>query len=248
MTVAPAVLDFGYKEYADGGALLNREDGPLRGLVIELGRRLGAWRLNGEARLFSGTADHVGQTNTGVPVTTKTDEKLYALTLRIAREVRVSRWQIAPYVGYGYHAWNRGIESTHTSSGAPVSGLSEAYRWKVAELGTLLSVMASDRFSSGVDLRLFRVVDPELRVRFSTRFDDARLSLGEKSGRHIGLTGSYILDGRMRLRFSFYEERWAFGRSNVEALTSGGTIVGSVVEPRSETRNTGVTVGVILDL
>ena len=248
LTLAPAILDFGYKEYADHGALLNREDGPLPGLVIELARRFGAWRLSGEARVFSGTADHVGQTNLGVPITTKTDERLRGLTLRIAREVTFSRWQIAPYAGYGYQEWNRDIQSTRTSSGAAVSGLSEAYTWKLAELGALLSVRASGRFTTGVDVRVFRVLDPELRVRFASGFDDARLLLGEKSGRRLGLTGNYLLHQRMRVRFDFYEERWAFGRSNSEPLTSGGTIIGSVVEPRSETRNTGVTVGLMLDL
>ena len=246
-TVAPAVLDFGYKEYADSGALLNREDGPLPGLVMELARRFGAWRLSGEGRLFSGTVDHVGQTNLGVPITTRTDEKLYALTLRIAREVNIGSAQIAPYVGYGYQEWHRSIDATHTSAGAPVSGLSEVYTWKVAEIGALVSALRYGRFTGGVDVRVFRVVDPEVRVRFTTGFDDARLSLGEKSGRHLGLSGTYMLAERTRVRVDFYQERWAFGRSSSEQLTSGGAIVGSVFEPRSETRNTGLNVGVTLD-
>jgi hypothetical protein len=241
------VVDFGYKEFSESGTLLDREDGLLPGLALEVARRLGDWRLSGDARYFSGNADYDGRTNFGTPISTETDERMYSLSARVAREFRIDGWSIAPYAGYGWHRWQRDIKPTQTAGGAPVSGLLEVYTWNTAELGTLAQLTLRERFHVGVDLRLFRVLDPEVEVRFSSVFDEARLPLGERSGARVALISAYELDQHLRIRLELYHEGWSFGRSSAQPLASGGSPTGvSVMEPRSETRNTGVTLGMVV--
>ena len=241
-----ALLDFDYKEYSESGVLLDRESGLLPGFLIELAQTAGGWRLSGTWRLFSGTADHDGRTNLGTPIRTATDERIDSLSLQLARELDLGGWLIAPYAGYAYHRWERDIQPTQTASGAPVNGLFEVYSWNTAELGVLARLAPWGRFEGAVDVRVFRILDPEVKVRFSTGFDDARLALGEKSGGRLAFIGAYPLDDRLRLRVEVYGERWSFGRSAPQPLTSGGATVGSVTEPRSETRNHGMTLGLVL--
>ena len=243
---AVGMVDFGYKEFSDSGTLLDREDGLLPGLALEVARRIGDWRLSGDARYFSGSADYDGRTNFGTPIRTETDERMYSLSLRIAHEFRIGGWSIAPYAGYGYHRWQRDIKPTQTAGGAPVSGLFEVYTWKAAEMGALVQRSFLERFNAGVDLRVFRVLDPEVEVRFSSVFDNAQLALGERSGVRVALIGAYELDERLRLRLELYHEGWSFGRSSPQPLTSGGNATAvSVQEPRSDTRNTGLTLGLV---
>jgi hypothetical protein len=239
------VLDFGYKEFAESGRLLDREDGSLPGLMVEVAQTAGNWRFSGEWRAFSGMADHKGQTNLGTPISTQTDEQMQSLSLRVARQLQLGGWPIAPYAGFGLHRWKRDIRSTRTAAGAPVSGLFEVYSWKTAELGARARVASWRRFEGAVDVRVFRILDPELEVRFATGFDDARLALGEKSGGRLAFIGAYLLDDGLRLRVEVYGEWWSFGRSAPQPLTSDGMTVGSVTEPRSETRNHGITLGLV---
>jgi hypothetical protein len=243
---ALGVLDFGYKEFSESGVLLDREDGLLPGVAVEVARRIGDWRLSGDGRYFSGSADYDGRTNFGTPISTETDERVYSLSLRIAREFRIDGWSIAPYAGYGYHRWQRDIKPTQTAGGAPVGGLFEVYTWKTAELGVLTRLALRERFHAGVDLRVIGVLDPEVEVRFGSVFDDARLALGERSGARLAFIGAYALDENLGIRVELYHEGWSFGRSASQPLTSGGSPTAvSAVEPRSETRNTGVTLGLV---
>lgn len=240
-----ALLDFDYKEFSESGVLLDREHGLLPGFLIELAQTAGDWRLSGSWRAFSGSVDHDGRTNLGTPISTETDQRIDSLSLQIARELEIAGWRLAPYAGYAYHRWQRDIRPTQTAGGAPVNGLFETYSWRTAELGALVRLSPWGRFEGAIDFRAFRILDPEVKVRFSTGFDDARLALGEKSGGRLAFIGVYPLDDRLRLRVEVYGERWSFGRSAPQPLTSDGVTVGSVTEPRSETRNHGITLGLV---
>ena len=242
----PAMLNFGYKEFDETGAQLNSEDGDLPGLVVDLAHHVRAWRFGVQARLFSGTADHDGRTNRGRPIKTDTDERLQSISLSLAWKSQMGAWPIAPYIGLGYHRWDRDIRPTRTSTGATVSGLFEAYSWKTAELGLLATMVSSQRFGAAVDARVFRVLDPKLKVRFESGFDDATLRLGEEAGARLGIVGVYTVGDSLGVKLELYHERWAFGRSTAQPLTSDGATVGSVFEPYSETRNNGVTLGLVL--
>jgi hypothetical protein len=95
-----------------------------------------------------------------------------------------------------------------------------------------------------LDVCLTRTVNPEIEVEFKAAFDDVKLGLGEKTGSRIRLTLDHSLNETMRVWLSPWYEYWALGRSSTQDLTSNGVVTASVYEPRSETENFGINIGV----
>ncbi|HJY76794.1 MAG TPA: outer membrane beta-barrel protein [Burkholderiales bacterium] len=234
--VSAGVTGFRYKEYDEGGVLLDQEDASLPGITLELGRREGPWRISVNGSYFSGTADYGGQTQTGVPANTNTDEQLWSAGLRLERQIQMGSVSLSPYLGFGYHEWRRDIKNGRTVNNTPVNGLLEIYSWKTAELGALLGLGSWQRFEVAVDARVFRTVGPELEVRLPGDTRDTILQLGERTGGRLALLGSYPRDARLRLRLEVFYEQWSFGRSPPR---------NGVLEPDSDTQTAGVLVGLI---
>jgi len=237
LQVSAGVMGFSYKEYADSGALLDREDAMLPGVTGELGHRIGPWRISASGSFFSGTADYDGQTQAGVPAKTDTDEQLWSAGVRLERRLEIGTASLSPYVGFGYHEWQRDIKNGRTVNNTPVTGLLEVYSWKTAELGALLRFNTWwEGLEGAVDARVFRTFAPELQVRLPGATRDTTFDLGEETGGRLALLGTYRLDARLRLRIEAFYERWSFGKSPV---------VSGFLEPRSDTQTAGLLVGLI---
>ncbi len=238
-------LRFGYKEFADDGDLLDREDGLISGVAAGVSRRHGDWTFAVEGAYHAGDVTYDGQTNTGIPVRSRTDEDIVDLALRADRPGRTSGGRgYAFYGGIGYHFWGRDIRPTRTPAGQPVGGLFEAYTWWLGFVGGRIALIESSRSLWQVDLRLLRMVSAKIDVDFNGVYDDATLDLGERFGVRITFPWRYALDGRTDLVVEPYAEGWDIGRSATESLMRNGGVVGAVYEPRSETRNHGLTVAI----
>lgn len=240
---AAALVDFQYKEFGDNGALLDREDGLLPGVVLGLSRPKGEWLLAVETVILDSEIDYEGHTTSGVPITTRSGARIVDLHARAEWwRWQVSAWQLAPYGMLGYYGWNRDIQPTRTSTGTPVGGVSEYYEWGYAALGAKASCGdANSRWIA--DLRWWRTVDPQLSIDFQGLYDRKVLDLGERPGVRLGLTWQRQLDSHRLLSLEAYHDAWELGRSKNETLRQGGVPVGFVYEPRSETRHTGVRAG-----
>jgi hypothetical protein len=237
LQVSAGVMGFRYKEFDTSGVLLDKEDAWLPGITAELGSRQGAWRISVNGSFFSGNADYGGQTQSGIPANTNTDEQLWSAGLRVERQIQMGSASLSPYLGFGYHEWRREIKDGRTVNNTPVSGLLEVYSWKTAELGALLWFGAgSGGLEGGIDARVFQTVAPELQVQLPGATRDTVLELGERAGGRLALLGTYPLDARLRLRLEAFYESWSFGRSPPR---------NGVLEPRSETQTAGVLVGLI---
>jgi hypothetical protein len=240
---AVGVNDFSYEELADDGASLDREDGFIPGVVLGASWRSGAWEVTGELGYSRRDVDYAGKTNAGVPIATQAAEEMRNGALRVRRWLELGGRAVAPYGGLAHHRWDRSIRPTRTASGTPVSGLFEKYAWWTAELGVELPVVSGKRLRGGMDARLVRTLHSTVEVEFPTGLDDASLRLGDRTGYRLGTPWSWALTASTELRLDVYYEAWGFGRSRDEDLTRGGARVGTVHEPRSETRKVGLTVG-----
>ena len=240
------LLDFGYKEFDDAGRLLDREDGTLPGVALNLARAEGNWTLSGRFTWHAGDVLYDGQTNTGVPVRSRTDENILDSSLLIERRMRVLQDSIplALYGGIGYRYWERDIRPTRTAAGQAVDGLSEIYRWRYVFLGgrTVLYDFGASRWQ--LDLRVFRPYRPTIEVDQQGRNDTVILDLGEHTGWRVSFPWEYRTGERTRLVLEPYAEGWDLGRSPTETLTRNGVPVGTVYELRSVTRNVGLNIGV----
>jgi hypothetical protein len=62
----------------------------------------------------------------------------------------------------------------------------------------------------------------------------------------LGLAWQRRIDSRYQLSLEVYHNAWELGRSDDETLRQGGVPVGTVHEPRSETRHSGVRAGLLI--
>ncbi|WP_236860698.1 outer membrane beta-barrel protein [Candidatus Reidiella endopervernicosa] len=122
-SIGLSLLNFGYEEFDTDGRSLNREDGWLPGISASIIERDGAWFGEARASLYGGSVDYDGETQSGAPFTTETKTWLFDSNYRLGHWFGDAP-RIAPYIGVGYHRWDRDIQG----KGAVV-GLSELYQW-----------------------------------------------------------------------------------------------------------------------
>lgn len=235
-----SAMVFNYAEYGDNGRLLDYEHGVMPGVMADVSRSQGDWFVTGKLNYFSGMVLYDGQTQSGMPVITHTDENILDLFLQVGRRFRpTGHIGYTLYAGVGQHRWNRDIRSTTT-----VQGLTEYYRWQYAALGAMAILHETNRSRWEMNLRWQRVLDPQLDVDFRGAFDSLQLALGERAGFYFSVPWARRLSDRSQLVIEPFYERWELGRSANSDLTTQGNVVGAVFEPQSVTNNRGITVSI----
>jgi hypothetical protein len=233
--LAGSALDFDYTEYDDAGAWFNAEDGWIGGVEAGAAFRLDKWSVETALGWWQGTVDYAART-----VSAKTDEDILDWRVHAGREVfRKQDTAVQVYAGLGYRDWQRNI-----APGNPAA-LYETYTWVYGSLGLQLRKDFDARTTLSADLQFNRPLNPEIKVRFATGYDPVTLDLGEKNGVRLALALEHRLLPDLSLRISPWYEAWDIGRSPTVTLTQNGMPAGTVNEPRSETRNTGISLGVI---
>lgn len=229
-----SLLDFDYEEFTGNDATANREEGLLPGVTAGASVTRGRWFAATGISAWSGNVHYDG------PVETNTDEEIVDWNMLAGREIyRKGRSDIGVFAGFGYRNWERDINSTDTAS-----GLLETYDWWYGMLGVRGAYHFNPATQLRVDACLTRTVNPEIEVQFEANYDDVKLDLGEKTGSRVMLTLDHRLGDGMKAWISPWFEYWELGRSSTQDLTSNGVVTASVYEPRSETKNFGVNIGV----
>ncbi|MEN8166122.1 MAG: hypothetical protein ABFR65_01430 [Pseudomonadota bacterium] len=227
---------FDYEEFDDRGVSLDREEGWLPG--VKAGLNLEYDQVLVETSLWwsAGRVDYTSRR-----VDTTTDEDIRNLEILAGTWFfTTDRLRAGLIAGGGYREWRRDILSTATAS-----GLDETYRWGYGLLG-LRGEQAFNRETRVIaDLHFTRTLNPKVNVDFAGRFDDVSLALVEETGFRARLAIDWQLATAMTLWLAPWYEYWELGRSADAELLRNGVSIGTVFEPRSETRNAGITVGVI---
>ena len=240
LAVGLDTTDFTYREFADSGRELNREDGILPGvrLTAHASRDLVFLRL--DASLHGGTVDYDGETQTGRPLSSETDTRLITIAAEVGRWADASRrW--AAFARLANRTWDREIQATGN-----VQGLNEEYRWIEAGVGLRRAWPREDagawqhELAGMLVLTLDGSVFVELSALEGRDWEDERLDLGDEAGLRLRYTATRDLGART-LRVEPYLEYWEFGRSDTEPI--GGSPGGfTVYEPRSESYRLGLVV------
>jgi len=237
--------DFNYREYNDG-SLLDQERGGLPGVVFALTAEMGHWALGGRFSWHAGDVLYDGQTNTGIPIATHTEESILDTSVRIDRSFGpVDDPALTLYGGFGYRYWGRDIRPTYTGSGQPVDGLYEIYRWKYFLVGGKTAIYRTGRSRWSLDARVMRPYRPTIEVDQQGRYDTVILDLDERTGWRVALPWEYRLSARTHWVIEPYMEAWDIGLSSSAPLTQNGVQVDNktLYEPRSTTRNLGIAMG-----
>ena len=227
---------FDYEEFDDQGASLDREEGWLPG--VKAGLNLEYDQVLVETSLWwsAGRVDY-----TSPRVDTTTDEDIRNLELLAGSWLFTKgRLRAGLIAGGGYRKWHRDILSTATAS-----GLGETYRWGYGLLGLRGEQAFNKDIRVSADIHFTRTINPKVNVDFAGSFDDVSLALGEETGFRASLAIDWQLGTAVTLWLAPWYEYWKLGRSADAELFRNGVSIGTVFEPRSETRNAGITVGVM---
>lgn len=235
-----SVQDFGYKEYDDQGVLLDREDGLMPGLMLEFGAGWSSVSVALRFELADGLVDYDGQTQSGTPIKTETDEKITNLQAVLRYKLKpLSQHNVMFIGGIGHRVWRRNIRATNSST-----GLFEVYRWQYWMLGGTATLWQRGQWSAGVDVRWLRPIEPTISVDL-IGYDEVHLDLESRNSARVGVP--IRMKGEKDWVFTPYWESWRLGRSADKTLTVGGAPTsGTVNEPRNETNIVGFTVSVQL--
>lgn len=239
LDVGFSLFHFDYREFKDNGSQFNRESGDIPGMMLTLCRANGDWDVSGKLSYHTAEISYDGKTQSGNQVFTSTGEALYDLSIQIGKQLFVTP-EIIPvrlYGEIGYHQWERDIRSTPIAT-----GLLETYHWRYASAGATLPVMQTSWGNIFLDARLTRTFNSSIDVSFRNLYDAVNLTLANRNGFRVSLPISLPQQQGFQLHIEPFWEEWSFGRSNTQNLIQYGAIVGTIFEPRSETRTTGIIV------
>lgn len=245
-----SLMNLGYTEFDSNGAWYDDEIGPLPGFL--LGGMLywpDNWYASLQLNAYFGDVAYRGQTQSfespalsGLSINSRSDAGIFDTTAIAGYRFST----ISLYGGVGYYFWRRNIRPTTLNNGLQVAGLLEFYSWSYALLGVNAPLVGVGASRISLDVRATRMLQANMEVNFLGYggYDNARLNLGEDWGLHLALPWTFpsFAHGPTIIIEPWYT-RWDLKRSNAVELTANGAYTGSAVhEPRSETRNFGISV------
>jgi hypothetical protein len=236
------LLNFKYTEYLNN-AFLDGETGFIPGVLFK--RKQNNTRFYSElvAQFYANTINYDGQTQSGVPLKTKSNAIIMDTHFKLGSHYSSER-NHGPYLGLGYRYWFRNILPGRDNNGNLVAGVLEEYYWFYGLLGYRGHFAVNEKVKWGFDIRQTQMINAKMDINYLgfKNYDNAQVNLGNRSGLRLAIPIQVKLSRRM-LSITPYYEVIDIGRSNSVPITIGGVATGSsVFEPRSETRNVGIEI------
>jgi hypothetical protein len=239
------LMSFDYSEFNSNGKLLDQETGGMPGLAASWRYEWPEWFVAVNLDYHEANVDYDGQTQSATPLTTTTDNYITNLRFMGGRVFNgIAGAKSTLYAGAGYHYWYRDINPSSDSLGTPVAGLLEIYQWTFAILGTELGLVENPTTRLALDIRTKYLIGGTMDIDFMgfQGYDNTTLNLGTDWSFRLGIPLSIALSKTSGLVIEPYYDTWNIPQSNVVELTQNGVPTGyGVLEPRSETRNFGIS-------
>jgi len=217
-----SVVRFHYQEFDDAGNLVDTEQGGIPSLSLNLEWKKSEWVLEGVASYHEGKVSYTGHTSFGAPYNTLTNEKIMDMALRGGKWLD-ARYPVMPFVGIGYHHWDRDILP------GTISGLFETYHWPYFWFGTKVLVAKQKSSQHFLDIGLLKPINPQMQaINYSpVLYPESRL------GFRGMFTSNFRLTRNSRITLEPFYEYWDLGSSPIS---------NSWYEPASKTNNVGINV------
>lgn len=227
ISLEPSIIYFNYEEFDQNKLSLDKETGFLPGLSVRLIKN----RHTLSTESFIGVVDYDGQTQSGTPHKTDTQEFLYNLGYRYSFIHPNTSSHF--FIGSHYQLWGRSIRARNN-----VSGLNEVYTWLYIEGGYHLQQALADNKSIEFEFSAIRNFNGSIHVDLNNSgYGEARLDLGNEYGLKTSLSLNITNTASNKFRIGLEFKHWKFGRSNTEVLTNGTDTI-SILEPDSESNLT----------
>lgn len=260
--IGAGLMAFDYVEYGDASGTYNSFDGDdntfldgesglIPGVVMKLRTNKKIF-YEWEGSLYYNQVEYDGQTQSGIPITTKSDALIIDTHFNVGYDFKPSFGRDSKiYGGLGYRYWYRNILPTIINSpgsaddGKTVAGLFEEYTWFYALLGYAVNFDATNNVKVGLDFRLTKMLNAKMDLDylgFDGR-DNLSFNLGRRYGARFAIPIK-IKSSHTSYTITPYYEIIDIGISNSVPVTRNGVQVGGLIawEPRSETRNVGIEV------
>jgi hypothetical protein len=172
-------------------------------------------------------------------IQTRTEEKLLRSGFAIKRKISAALLPAFDIVsGLSYCRWERDIKGKDG-----VNGLYENYQWWEAQFGLMMPIESGLNREWRFEISLLYTINPSLKVDIPG-YDDPTLDLGERFGLRFRAKHTWWTPSGLGYTLGVFVEGWSFGRSEDEPLFQNGVVVGTVHEPRSESRDWGLILSV----
>lgn len=225
LSISPGISHFNYKETDIDGAILNTETGFMPGLSLLATNNSHSFG----SHFFTGNVNYDGQTQSGIPHTTETDESLYYLFYRY--DFKNINDQKNYFIGINYNYWERFINANNN-----VSALYEEYSWWQLEAGIKLSKAIENNKKIIFELAGLQTFNGHITADLDNLgYGSPKLTLGEKPGIRNLLALDMKLNKNTDVRFAAEYKYWGFGRSNTKTISNGNRTI-SILEPESTTK------------
>ena len=238
---------FNYEEYDDNQAFLDGESGLLPGILFKLKNTRPGSFYELVAGLYSSKIDYDGQTQTHIPLKTKSHATIFDGHFKMATKLERKSYL---YGGAGYRYWWRNIYPGQTQTGTPVSGVLEDYFWPYLLLGYQANLYEKKNIEVGLDVRLTHMLSARMNIDFLgyCGYDNTHFDLGNRNGWRFAVPFKIKSASVSTFLVTPYYEIIDIGKSNSVSLTRNGALVDcdsngyydGALEPRSETRNLGI--------
>lgn len=232
LRVSPGIIDFHYEEFDTDTSpfnptTLDKESGIIPGISFALIDR----QFTLGTDIFNGNVYYDGQTQTGIPHTTRTDESLYNLYFRydFLNNFSKDSFHHNYFISLNYHLWKRDIKANNG-----VSGLYEKYRWGELEFGINMSEEYSANKIINFELAGFKTFNGNIVVDLTAfDFPIPQLNLGDKFGIRSLVSLETNINSSLKAGIGVEYKYWGFGKSNIETI-SNGVLSGPIFEPESK--------------
>lgn len=224
-------LHFNYEEFDQSGKSFNEEDGVIPGLSLVISGTTNQFTNSIGFEAYDGRVDYDGMTQSGIPLTSKTDETLYRLFYRL--DWSPENHAVTLYGKTAWQQWDRDIQSTGITS-----SLFERYQWWTLEAGAVVPLFTDDIDSWQFEFGILNTTGGTIEIDLSRQgFGKPVLNLGSGSGLTTTILYQRKLTGRSELGLNLQYQHWKFGRSNTETI-SNNVININITEPRSVSQHT----------
>jgi hypothetical protein len=192
-------------------------------------------------RYGGGTTTYDGSDQAGNPSASTTSNQLLNIEGRLGYTFssdRQERLLTSPFIGLGYHQWNRDIASTPGSI-----GLVEDYSWGYVGPGLRLDYQASPQLDIGLDAKLMLMFNGKIDAKIkNAAATSGSGELGNALQYAIELPITYHLsqdaNSNVDLKLTPY-----YRSQNIDRGPRFGIGTGSAQEPASNTSVYGITLG-----
>jgi hypothetical protein len=204
-------------------------------------------------RYGNGTTTYDGSTRSNsapIPVAAKTNNQFLNAEGRLGYTFSLdkrNRLLISPFVGVGYHQWNRDVLSGLTSDGKPTGSSFENYSWGYVGPGIQAKYQVSPQFDIGINAKLMMMLGGKIDATDKTSTGQVTGSgsgeLGNALQYEVELPITYHLshnaDSNINLKLTPYYRSQNIAEGSRFKLSNGN----NVNEPASNTSVYGVDFG-----